>query len=118
MRREECSVPVCGERGAKKQSVAKAQGSSEGLIILSGHHNAGHLQSKRKELQTEGATGQGTWETWAGCLSLPSLPPSLGSLMLQAVAHFTQLVFVPCQGALLQEILDHFSYKPFPNTTE
>lgn len=32
-----------------------------------------------------GPLGQGIWETWAGCLSPPFLPPSLGSLMLQAV---------------------------------
>lgn len=80
--------------------MAMAKGSSEGLIILSGHHNAGHLQSKRKELQTEGAVGQDIWEAWVDCLSPPFLPPSLGSLMLQAVAHFKQLLCV-CPAKVL-----------------
>ena len=65
-----------------------------------------------------GPLGQGIWETWAGCLSPPFLPPSLGSLMLQAVAHFKQL-FVPCQGTLPQEAFpDHFGHTSFANIAE
>lgn len=65
-----------------------------------------------------GPASQGIWETWAGFLLPPFLPPSLGSLMLLAVAHFKQLL-VSCQGTFLQEVLlDHFSHMPFPNATE
>lgn len=115
VRREECSVPVCGELGPRSRPWPQALGSSQGLAILNGHHNAGRLQGKGKELQTDRATGGRRPR-----LPVTSFSPSQSWVPhTLAVALFKQLFSVSCQGTLLQEVLlDPFSHMPFPNTTE